>query len=165
MPYFYDLTRTSTSAIAASAAQVAWAKTIAAQETLALYGMFASFRSTSAGGGTFRMADNTSSGSLASGGSSATPQPKNRRGSAAAQSLWFNDASAITASSLGQNPRVIAGFAATGGMGGYVPLVPQQAIQMMTSSTTQFNPVDWEFTSITSSSGLYDWVIDIGEGI
>jgi hypothetical protein len=166
MPFFYDLNHNSTTnATANTASQVIWAKTIANQETLGLYGLFAGAKSGTAGGGLLRLAVSTSStGGMASGGTAVTPFDKNFR-SPAAQSVWANDVSAITGST-GPTSRLSVGFAQTGGMGGYVPLVPTAAIQMIANSTVTFNPTDWEFTSIAFSSTVnYDYTIDIGEGI
>lgn len=167
MPYFYDLQHNSTTnATANTSFTHLFAKTAANQETLALYGMFAAAKNGTAGGGILRVSASTSStGGVATGGTAVTPNPKNVRGSAAAQSVWANDVSAITAST-GPTGRLSVGFAQTGGMGGYVPLVPTAALQMIANSTVTFQPTDWEFTTIAFSSTVnFDYLIDIGEGI
>jgi hypothetical protein len=166
VPYFYDLFHTSTTYIAGLAGQVLWAKTASNQETLAMYGMFANARGATAGGGSLRLSANTSStGGIATSGTAVTPQPKNARGNVAAQSVWANDATTITGSS-GPLLRCSIGFAQTGGQGGYVPVVPTAAQQMIAGSTVTFQPTDWEFTSIASTSGIaFDYGVEIGEGI
>ena len=96
MPYFFDLVRPTTSNVAAGTETThMWVKTAANQETLGIYGTYGASRFLTAGGGQIHVKDNT--GTTASGGTAQTPTPKNRRGSAAAQSVWANDASAITA--------------------------------------------------------------------
>ena len=68
----------------------------------------------------------------------------------------------MTASSSAST-RMTVGFAQTGGMGGYVPIVPTAAIQMMPNAT---NPVDVEVTSDAATASVtFDLTIDIGEGI
>jgi hypothetical protein len=161
MPFFYDLERaTTTNGSANTESPHLWGTTIANQETVGIYGMYASARSNTAGGGSLRLKDNT--GTVASGGTAQTPVPKNRRGNPAAQSVWKNDASAITPG-LTLLVRLVAGFAQTGGQGGYVPIVPTAAIQMMPNAT---NPVDVEIDSIAATSSIaIDILLEIGEGI
>lgn len=121
-----------------------------------------------AGGASLRWKENLSStGGMPSGGSSSAVNPKNRRGNPAAQSIWNSDTSAITASTgAATGERIAVGLAQTGGMGGYVPIVPTAALQMMPSSTTLFNPASWEMTSIAASTSIsFDWTVDLGEGI
>jgi hypothetical protein len=172
MPYFYDLEHTSTSSTATMVETQPhlFCKQAVNGETLGIYGMYASGRQTAGtpGGGTFRLRDYTSStGGVATGGTNQVPRPKNVRGSVAATSTWNNDASAISTAPAGTVVyRVIAGFAQTGGQGGYVPIVPTQAVQLMTGSTVNNNPTDLEWTSIAfSTSCQFDWLIDIGEGV
>lgn len=137
-----------------------WGKTVANQETLGIYGLYAAARLTTAGGAQLRIAHNT--GVTAAGGTSQTAQPKNLRGSVAAQSSWFSDNASITAGTT-LLQRLTIGFAQTGGMGGYVPIVPTAAIQMMPNAT---NPVDVEIQSVASTATvLFDLTIDLGEGI
>ena len=62
-------------------------------------------------------------------------------------------------------PRLTVGFAQTGGMGGWVPVTPQDAIQLMVGGG--FNqPVDIEFWSQASNASVtYDLTVEFGEGI
>jgi hypothetical protein len=161
MPYFYDLNRAETSNASANTVSThMWVKTVANQETLAIYGVYAASRFATAGGAQLKVAHNT--GTTASGGTAQTPAPKNLRGSPAAQSVWANDASAITAGAT-LIQRLSIGFAQTGGMGGYVPIVPTAAIQLMPNAT---NPVDAEFQSDAATASVtFDLTVDIGEGI
>jgi hypothetical protein len=161
MPFFYDLSRSvTTNASAGTASTHLWGKTIANQETLGIYGIYATGRSATAGGGQVRALTNT--GTVASGGTAMTPQARNLRGSVAAQSTWFNDATAITAG-VTLTQRLSVGFAQTGGMGGWVPLVPSDAFQMMPNS---LNPVDVEFVSAASAASVpFDITLELGEGI
>lgn len=161
MPYFYDINRqTSSSGSAGVLLDHLWGKTVANQETVGIYGVYAASRFLTAGGGQLNVIFN--SGTTASGGTGTTPQPKNARGSVAAQSVWANDVTPIT---VGATPttRLTVGFAQTGGMGGYVPIVPTAALQMMPNAA---NPVDIEFASdMASVSVTFGMTVDIGEGI
>jgi hypothetical protein len=161
MPYFYDITRATTSnGTAGTETTHIRGVTIANQETVGLYGAYAASRFLTAGGGQLRV--KTCSVTAATGGTSTTPTPKNIRGSVAAQSTWFNDASAITAGGT-TLVRLSVGFAQTGGMGGYVPIVPTAAIQMMPNAAS---PLDLEVTSdMASNSVTFELTLDIGEGI
>lgn len=161
MPFFYDLNKaTTTNSSAGSESTHMWAKTAANQETLGIYGLYAASRFGTAGGSQLRLKTNT--GTTASGGTAQTPTAKNLRGNPSAQSTWANDVSAITAGTT-LITRLSVGFAQTGGMGGYVPIVPTAAIQMMPNAT---NPVDAEITSDAASNSVtFDLTIDIGEGI
>jgi hypothetical protein len=161
MPFLYDLNRvTTTNASGGTETTHMRAATIANQETVNISGLYATARAATAGGATLRAKHNT--GTAASGGTAQTPAPKNLRGNPAAQSTWFNDATAITAGgTLVQ--RISVGFAQTGGMGGYVPTLQNGAVQMMPNTT---NPVDLEITSIASAGAIpFDFTVDIGEGI
>ena len=161
MPFCYDLQRsTTTNGSANTESTHLWGKTVANQETVSILGIYAAGRGSTAGGGQIRLKDNT--GTTASGGTSQTALPKNRRGNVAAQSTWFNDASAITPGGT-LLVRLSVGFAQTGGMGGYVPITPQDAIQMMPNVT---NPVDVEVLSIASATSVpVDITVEIGEGV
>lgn len=161
MPFFYDLNRAvTTNGTAGTESTHLWGTTVANQETTGIYGVYAASRFLTAGGGQINVKDNT--GTVASGGTAQTPLAKNRRGNPAAQSLWKNDATAITNGTT-LLIRLTVGFAQTGGMGGYVPIVPTAAIQMMPNAT---NPVDVEITSdMASNSVTANITVDIGEGI
>ena len=161
MPFFYDLNYAiTTSGSAGTEVTQMWAKTAANQETLGIYGAYFAARFGTAGGAQGRIKTNTST--TASGGSAQTPTSKNLRGNPAAQSIWANAGTAITPGAT-LTTRLTIGFAQTGGMGGYVPIVPQAAIQLMPNAT---NPVDVEFTALASASSVtVDMTVDIGEGI
>lgn len=161
MPFFYDINRQTTSnGSAGTETSHLWGKTIANQETTGIYGVYAASRFLTAGGGQINVKHNT--GTTASGGTGTTPSPKNLRGNPAAQSVWANDATAITPGTV-LVLRLTIGFAQTGGMGGYVPIVPTAAIQMMPNAT---NPVDVEITSdMASNSVTFGLLVDIGEGL
>ncbi len=121
--------------------------------------MYAAARFGNAGGCILRVKDNT--GTVFSGGTAQTPRAKNLRAAPAAQSTWVDDTTTITVGTT-LLIRAMAGFAATGGQGGLVPLVPGDAIQMMPNTT---NPVDIEFTSIASQASVtFDMSFDILEG-
>jgi len=161
MPFMYDLARAVTSnGSAGTASTHLWGATVANQDACAIYAFYAASRFGTAGGGQFRLNHNT--GTTASGGTTQTASPKNLRGSPAAQSVWKNDATAITAGgTLVQRQSV--GFAQTGGTGGWAALIPQDAYAMMPNAT---NPVDVEFTSVASSASVtFDLTVSIGEGI
>jgi len=161
LPFFYDLNRAETTNGSANTVSTHfWGKTAANQETVGIYGLYAASRFATAGGAQLRLSHNT--GTTASGGTAQTPAPKNLRGNPAAQSSWSNDGAAITAGTT-LITRLSVGFAQTGGMGGYVPIVPTAAVQMMPNAT---NPVDVEITSDASTASVtFDLTIDIGEGI
>ena len=157
---FYDVTRsTSTNGTTLTSTTHLWGTTVANQETVSLMGAFASARASSAGGATLNIQTNT--GTVASGGTSTTPTPKNSRAAVAAQSTWKNDATTITAGTT-LLVREAIGFAQTGGMGGYVPIVPGAAIQMMANAT---NPVDIEFTTLAVGTSIpFTLSVDFCEG-
>jgi hypothetical protein len=160
LPFYYDINRAETSSgSAGTEATHFYAKTVANQETAAIKGIFVASRFGTAGGGQFRVKTNT--GTAASGGSSQTPAPRNIRGNPAAQTTWFNDATAITAGTT-LTPRLTIGFAQTGGMGGWVPVEAPDAIVLMANATS---PVDVEFTSIAASASVtFDATIEFSEG-
>jgi hypothetical protein len=165
MPFFYDLpTRvpyTSNVTAGTESTHIA-GKNPAGGETLGLYGFYAASRFLTAGGAQIHAKTNTAGGTAFTGGTAMTPTTKNPR-QPAAVSTWVNDASAITPGTT-LIVRMSVGFAQTGGMGGYVPIVPTAAIQL--TSATPSNPVDIEFTSDAASNSLtFDLSVDIGEGI
>lgn len=166
MPLFYDLNRRSTSSTASltETAPHLFGKCGSNVDPVSIIGVFATAQFGTAGGGTMRLKENTSTTAVASGGTGHTPAPKNRRWPAAL-STWADDASAITAGGT-LNVRLGVGFAQTGGMGGYVPIVPAAAVQMLTGSTLAAGVQDLEFTSIAFSTGVtFDWTVEFGEGI
>lgn len=161
MPFYYDTTRAiSTNGSANTESTHYRIATVANQETAKITGLFAASRFATAGGAQIRLKDN--SGTAASGGTAQTPRPKNLRGSPAAQTTFFNDATAITAGTT-LTTRLTVGSAQTGGMGGYVPIEPSAAVQMMPNTT---NPVDCEITSLAASATvLIDLTIEHSEGV
>ena len=161
MPFFYDLQNAfTTSGTPLTEVTQMWAKTVANQETVSLFGVYFTARGAVAGGASGRVKHNT--GTTASGGTSQTPAPKNLRGNPAAQSVWANGATGITPGGT-LVTRLGIGYAQTGGMGGYQPPMQNAAIQMMPNTT---NPVDLEFTQLAASASVpADLTIDIGEGI
>jgi hypothetical protein len=161
VPYFYDINRvTATAASGGTETTHLWGNTIANQETLTISGLYITCRGGTAGGGTMRLKHNT--GTIASGGTAKTPSPRNLRGSVAAQSVWKDDTTTITAgTTLVQ--RVSIGFAQTGGTGGWVATEPQAKIQMMPNGAS---PIDVEVTSISNgTTAPIDFFLEIGEGI
>jgi hypothetical protein len=161
MPFYYDVVRSvTTNASGGTESPHLYAKTIANQETVGISGVYMASRFGTAGGAIMRV--KTNSGTTVSGGTAQTPFARNIRGSVAAQSTWFNDATAITVGTTLTN-RVAIGFAQTGGMGGWVATEPSAKIQMMPNAT---NPVDIEFTSIaTTASVTGDLTVEFSEGI
>lgn len=161
MPFFYDVSRATTSNGSANTETThLWGTTVANQETVSIFGLYGAARFATAGGGQLRLKDNT--GTVASGGTATTPTPKNRRGNPAAQSSWKNDATAITPGAT-LLTRMTVGFAQTGGMGGYVPPQQNAAVQMMPNGA---NPIDVEVTSnMATASVTFDMTLDIGEGV
>ncbi len=161
MPYYYDFTRALTTNGSANTESSHFRMaTVANQESCGISGMYAAGRLATAGGAQIRLKDNT--GTAASGGTAQTPVPRNRRGSVAAQTTVFNDATAITAGSA-LTTRMSVGFAQTGGMGGWVALEPAAKIQMMPNAT---NPVDCEITSLASAASVtMDASVEFSEGM
>lgn len=160
MPFYYDVARSVTSNASANTTSThLWVKTAANQETANIKGIYAASRFGTAGGAQLRLMANT--GTTASGGTGQTPAARNLRGNPAAQTVWANDATAITpGGTLVQ--RLSIGFAQTGGMGGWVALEPSAGFQMMPNAT---NPVDYEFVSdATSASVTFDLTVEFSEG-
>jgi hypothetical protein len=156
---FYDVTRsTSTNGTTLTTSTHLWALTAANQETVGIMGVFATARASSAGGATLNVL--TNSGTIASGGTANTPGIKNQR-LPAAVSTWKDDTSAITPGTT-LKTRMSIGFAQTGGMGGYVPIVPADALQMMANGA---NPIDLEFQSIAVGTSIpFTLSVDFLEG-
>jgi hypothetical protein len=159
MPY-YDLQRPITTNGSAGTEQTEyWGTTVANQETVSITGIYCGARFGTAGGAQIRIKDNT--GTIASGGTSETPRPRNIRSAPAAQSTWKNSATTITAGAT-LTIRLGVGFAQTGGMGGWVATTMASAFQMMPNGT---NPVDMEWTSIANAASVTaDLTIEFAEG-
>lgn len=161
MPYYYDLAQSVTSnGSGGTENTMMFGATVANQETVSVVGLYLASRFGTAGGAQARIKTNT--GSAATGGAVQTGQPRNLRGNPAAQSVWKNGNVTITAGTVLQI-RMSIGFAQTGGMGGWIPITPQDAIQMMPNAT---NPVDVELTNVaTSATVTFDMTLEFGEGI
>jgi hypothetical protein len=161
MPFYYDVTRQATSnGSAGTASTHLWGHTIANQETVGIGLILVAGRFGTAGGAQLRL--NTNTGTTASGGTANTPGQKNIRGAVAAQSVWADDTSAITAGTT-LKQRLSIGWAQTGGTGGYQALEPTDKIQLMPNA---LSPVDVEFTSVASSASVtFDLTVEFGEGI
>lgn len=160
MPLYYDLNFAFTSSgSAGTEITTMWGHTAANQETVNIIGLYGTCRGGVAGGASLRLKDNT--GVTASGGTSQTPLPKNRR-LTAAQSLWLNNGTAITNGTV-LLTRYSVGLAQTGGQGGYIPITPFAGVQMMPNST---NPIDVEVTNLCNGSSIpIDQTLEIGEGV
>jgi hypothetical protein len=167
VPFFYDLEHRSTSSTASLTEVVSphlTGRCGTNVDPVSIVGMFAAAQFNTVGGGTFRLKDNTSTTTGTTGGTGQSPRPKHPR-NPAALSTWNNDASAITAGGT-LNTRLGVGFAQTGGMGGYVPIVPQAAVQLLTGSTLAAGVQDLLWTSLAFSTGVtFDWTVEFGEGI
>lgn len=161
MPLYYDVNYAlTTNSSAGTETTQMWAKTAAEQETVGIVGLYLAARFGTAGGAQARIKTNT--GTTASGGTGQTPAARNLRYGVAAQSTWNNAGSAITAGAT-LTVRMSVGFAQTGGMGGWIPITPQDAIQMMANAT---NPVDLEITSLASAASVTaDMSVEFQEGI
>jgi len=164
MPLYYDLNKTggfTANGSAGSESMHMYAKTVANQETCAMKGIFLASRFATAGGAQLRVKTNT--GFTSAGGTQQTPISRNlRMGSVAAQTTFFNDATAITVGTPSVNTRLTIGFAQTGGMGGWVPVEAPDALVMMPNTT---NPVDMQFTSAAATASItFDMTVEFSEG-
>lgn len=161
MPFYYDLNYAmTTSSSAGTEVSQLWGVTVANQETVGIVGIYPNSRFATAGGAQVRMKHNT--GTIASGGTAQTPAPKNLRGNPAAQSTWKNAGTTITPGTT-LVTRMSVGFAQTGGQGGYVPITPADAVQLMPNGA---NPINVEFTALAASASVTgDLNVEISEGI
>jgi hypothetical protein len=160
MPFFYDVKRSvTTNGSPGTETTDLWGKTAANQQTLGIYSLYLACRFNSAGGMIARIKTNT--GTTASGGTAQTPTARNSL-FPAAQSVWADSTSVITAGTT-LVVRQSVGGAATGGNGGWQALVPGDTIQMQANAT---NPVDAEVTELGAvASVTADITLEIGEGI
>lgn len=165
MPFFYDAQRTTTTNGSANTESTHLAaKAAASQPTLGIFGIMATARSLTAGGGSVRTKTNSNGGTVYSGGTSQTPAKKNTA-APAAQSTWVNDGSAITPGTT-LVIRGAVGFAQTGGTGGMQPIMQQAAYQLQCTSASGSPPVDIEFLSISATASIaIDITIELGEDI
>src|ERR1700675_1890874 len=129
MPFYYDLNRsTATNAAVATETTHLWAATVSNQQNLALYAFyFAPFGTAATGAAVGRV--KTNMGPPAAGGTATTPKARSLL-APAAQSVWKNDASAITAGAA-LTTRISIGFAQGGGIGAWSPRDPSAKVQMM----------------------------------
>lgn len=135
LPAYYDVSRaTTTSSGAASESEHVRALTTTAQATVRIMGVYGACRSGTAGGAQLRVKTYATVGS---GGTSQTPAKRNAN-SAAASSVWTNDASAITAGTTATT-RLTIGLAQTGGMGGWVALEIDHALALLTGGGANGN--------------------------
>lgn len=142
MPFYYDLVRSSnTNGTTLTDSTHFWGKTIANQQPVHIATLNASARSASSGGGTVNL--KTNSGTIASGGTSQTPAPRNAL-NRAADSVWANDASAITIGTI-LAVRAFVGFAQIGGPCSWIGVEPEARIQMQPNGA---NPIDVEVSSV-----------------
>lgn len=160
MPFYYDVNRsTTTNATEGTETTHLWAATVSNQQTVAICGVYFAPSATAAIGAAVGRVK-TNMGATASGGTAMTPRARNLL-APAAQSVWKNDASAITAGAS-LTTRVSIGFAQAGGTGGWAPLDSFAKVQMMANAT---NPVDIEFTSIASATSVpFDVTVEFSEG-
>jgi hypothetical protein len=158
---FYDVVRASTTnGTGATESTHLWGQTVANQETVYITGFYVAGRIATAGGAQARIKDN--SGTTASGGTTQTARPRNIRAAPAAQSVWKNDATAITIGGT-LTTRATIGWAQTGGTGGWIATESGAKIMMMPNLVS---PVDMEFTTIaTTTSVNFDMTVEFSEGI
>jgi hypothetical protein len=160
MPFYYEVNRSTTTNTSQGIETThLWAATVANQQTFGIYGVyFAPFATAATGTAVGRVKTNL--GATASGGTAQTPRARTPL-APAAQSVWKNDASAITAGGS-LTTRISIGFAQAGGLGGWAPLDSFAKVQMMANAT---NPVDIEFTSIASANSVpFDMTVEFSEG-
>ena len=160
MPFYYDVNRaTTTNATPGTETNHYRIVTVANQEAARITGLYAAGRFGTAGGAQLRL--KTNSGTAASGGTTQTPFARNIRGAVAAQTTFFNDATAITSGTT-LTVRLTVGFAQTGGMGGWVAIEPSAAVQMMANATS---PINAEVASVaTTASVTFDATLEFAEG-
>ncbi len=161
MPFYYDINRsTTTNAAEGTETTHLWAATVSNQPCMGIYAVyFAPFGTAAIGAAVGRL--KTNAGPTASGGTAATPKSRSPL-APPAQSVWKNDASAITAGSA-LTTRISIGFAQGGGTGAWSPRKSSAEVQMMANAT---NPVDIEFTSIASASKIpVDVTVEFSEGM
>ena len=133
MPFYYDVKKTpgtpgtavTSNGTANTLSTHFRAATIANQRMSRLAAIYGSARFGTAGGGSLYV---IRPGTIGSGGTSNTPA-KRHPDAPAAETTWFDDATAITA---GATPiqQLSVGVAQTGGQGGFVMLEPDHGITM-----------------------------------
>lgn len=160
MPFFYDVKRQFTASGSANTEVTdIVGKTVANQQILAIYAIYAAARFTTAGGAQLRAKFCTVT--AATGGTAQTPHPRNLL-FPASQSTWVDSTSAITAGGTTIIKATI-GFAQTGGMGGWQALMPQDTMQMQPNAAS---PLDFEITDLAATASVVgDITVEIGEGL
>lgn len=125
MPFYYDVTRETTTNGTTQTLSTHLRATPAAAVPLGIAGFYGNARHGTAGGGVIYC---TRPGAAGTGGTAAD-ENKKHPDNPAAGTAWVNDATAITP---GTSPQVQAtvGIAQTGGQGGWVALERDMAIQM-----------------------------------
>lgn len=135
MPFYYDVTRdVTTNGSAGTLSTHFRVATVANQMVARIMGIYGAARFGTAGGAQIRV---TRAGTIGSGGTAQTPAKRNPN-SRAADTTWFNDATAITP---GATPVVqqVVGVAQTGGMGGWVALEVDHAFALLPNGTANGN--------------------------
>lgn len=132
------------------------AATIANQMMARIMGLFVNARFGTAGGGLLAL---IRGGAAGSGGTANTPNKKNPN-ARAADTTWFDDATAITA---GTTPleQLTVGFAQTGGQGGWVALEVDDAPVMLPNGGANGNLEVASFTP--TASVTFDATVDFQE--
>ena len=149
MPMYYDITRSiTTNGSGGTLSTHLRALTVTQQPTMSLKNVYGSMRSGTAGGAQLRCVTCATAGT---GGTSQTPAKKNAN-FAAAQSTWFNDATAITPGGT-PTTRFTIGLAQTGGMGGWAPIEPDEAIQLLANGGANGNLEIGSLANSTSVAG------------
>lgn len=156
MPMYYDLTvSATTSSSAGSQATSSPAKLLTGTAVTAqVKGIYAAARMSTAGGGIVRAI--TAGTAQSSSGSTFTLSKRNSNFPAATTS-------AMTATTCSQTAtlRVGVGFAQTGGMGGWVAIEPDAAIQLVSGGSANGNI---EFGHIANTASVtYDLAVELSE--
>jgi len=126
MPFYYDVTRSvTTNGSANTESQHFRVLTVSNQKMFRLMGLYGACQSGTAGGARVRLKTAGVAGSL---GTAQIPAKRNAD-SPAADTTWFNDASALTAGTT-LTTRLTVGMAQTGGMGGWVALEMDHALSL-----------------------------------
>jgi hypothetical protein len=134
MPFYYDVTRETTTNGTTQTLSTHLRVTTAAAVPAGIVGIYGDARHSTAGGGVIY---GTRGGAAGSGGTAATANKKHPDNPSAGSS-WLNDATAITAGTSPQ-VQVTVGIAQTGGQGGWVALEMAMAIQMKANAGANGN--------------------------
>ncbi|HYB92386.1 MAG TPA: hypothetical protein VEC38_15220 [Candidatus Binataceae bacterium] len=152
MPFFYAVNRqAATNSTAATESTHLRFLTVSNQPQCNIFSIMGAARMTSAGGVILRVKQWTTSAST--GGTSATPVKRNPNNPSASTTV-FTDASSITAGSGGPSYPISIGLPATGGMGGWVAIDPDDAITLLANGGATGN------ADLLSISGLVSVNLD-----